>query len=290
MSNVLKGFYVSVEEDKRVVDSNSLVEIKIKEDEERRARLQAVLDEGYDLEEGFQEGLPISSLDALVNEDSESTVIKAENPQMAEANQELENLNAQIEEAQLLLGELQAQADAILSQANEQAEQIKTSAYEEAKNEGYQAGYADGMNEVEALKAQVNQMAQDMEADYQNKLENLEPQFIEHITDIYEHIFKVDLNSFKGIVANLLIDAINSNTGVKNIIVHLSREDYPEISLMKDIILTETGMMENNIEFIQDATLGVNGCVIETDNGIFDCSLDTELAELKKKLTLLSYR
>lgn len=290
MSNVLKGFFVSVEEDKRVVDSNSLVEIKIKEDEERRARLQAVLDEGYDLEEGFQEGLPISSLDALVNEDSESTVIKAENPQMAAANQELENLNAQIEEAQLLLGELQAQADAILSQANEQAEQIKTSAYEEAKNEGYQAGYADGMNEVEALKAQVNQMAQDMEADYQNKLENLEPQFIEHITDIYEHIFKVDLNSFKGIVANLLIDAINSNTGVKNIIVHLSREDYPEISLMKDIILTETGMMENNIEFIQDATLGVSGCVIETDNGIFDCSLDTELAELKKKLTLLSYR
>lgn len=290
MSNVLKGFFVSVEDDKRVVDTNELVQIRIQEEQEKRARLQAIADEGYDLEEGFQEGLPISNLDALVSDDSESMVIKGNAEPMMPDTGALDELNAQIEEANEVLESLRAEADSIMESAQIEAENIKAQAFESAKAEGYQAGYDEGMQAVSAFQAELEDQANQMNAQYQQALEELEPAFIEAITDIYEHIFKVDLESYKGVVANLLIDTINGNSDAKNIIIHLSREDYPMIIEMKEDILTETGMMADNVEFIQDATLGSSDCIIETDNGIFDCSLGTELKELKKKLTLLSYR
>ena len=43
------------------------------------------------------------------------------------------------------------------------------------------------------------------------------------------------------------------------------------------------------LEFVEDRTLGKNECLIETPDGIYDCSLSVQLSELKRKLLLLSY-
>ena len=39
----------------------------------------------------------------------------------------------------------------------------------------------------------------------------------------------------------------------------------------------------------EDATLEKNECMIETGNGVFDCSLGTQLEALNEELRLLSY-
>ena len=43
------------------------------------------------------------------------------------------------------------------------------------------------------------------------------------------------------------------------------------------------------IEIMEDISLPPDSCMIETDGGIFDCSLGTELSELSTKLRMLSY-
>ena len=43
------------------------------------------------------------------------------------------------------------------------------------------------------------------------------------------------------------------------------------------------------VEVINDVTLTAGNCFVETDGGIFDCSLGTELELLKKELRVLSY-
>ena len=43
------------------------------------------------------------------------------------------------------------------------------------------------------------------------------------------------------------------------------------------------------LEIVEDVSLGENDCMIETEGGIFDCGLGTELSELAQKLKLLSY-
>ena len=43
------------------------------------------------------------------------------------------------------------------------------------------------------------------------------------------------------------------------------------------------------VEIVNDITLGKGECLIETEGGIFDCGLGTQLSELRQKLKLLSY-
>ena len=43
------------------------------------------------------------------------------------------------------------------------------------------------------------------------------------------------------------------------------------------------------VEIIEDISLRQGECMIETDGGIFDCGVDTQLAELTNRLRVLSY-
>ncbi|MCR4851552.1 MAG: hypothetical protein K5870_09870 [Lachnospiraceae bacterium] len=283
MSNLLKGYFVNVEDDSRVVDVSALLETRMREEEEKRARLAHIEEESYDSDEFF-EGLPVENIDALIDEDSESAIIKSNN------DAELNRIRSEIDSAQEELENCKAEAGRLIEEARAEAEQIKQTAYEEGHAEGYEAGVNEGMASVETMKADLSARTDELENDYQNKITALEPQFVDALTDIYEHIFKVDLDTYRNVVASLLTDAINNSDGARNIIIHISRDDFHNIIAQKEEILTETGMLEDNVDFVQDATLGPASCLIETENGVFDCSLETELKELKRKLMLLAYR
>lgn len=289
MSNLLKGYWVNVDNDeKRTVDSNELVAVRVREEEERRARLQAIADEGYEVSD-FTEGLDAENLDALLEDDSESYVIKAEDSAVSSARSELDEVNSMLEAAKIEFENIKQETSEYLEQANSEAERIKADAYEEGKNQGYQDGYQQGMAAVDSMKAELDMRSARMEEEYQNRIYEMEPGFVDALTDIYEHIFKVDLESYRNIVSQLLIDTIIETGENKNVIVHISRNDFSEITTKKTEILEETGMMENNLDFVMDATLSDSQCIIETENGVYDCSLETELKELKRKLMILAY-
>lgn len=283
MSNVLKGNWIQVGDDTRVLDSNERIQVKLQEETQRRASLEQAEQESFDSEE-FAEGLFAENIDALLDEDSESAVIKSAN------RSELEEINSAIEDARAQLDGIRAEAAQTVDDAREEAERIKQEAFESGRSEGYEAGYNEGLSTVESLKQETEEYRQQLESDYFAQMESLEPQFVDALTDIYEHIFKVDLDSYRSIVANLLIDAINDSGATHNVIVHIAKDDYPQIMEMKAGILSETGMSPDRIEFIMDATLATSECMIETENGVYDCSLETELKELKRKLMILAYR
>lgn len=283
MSNILKGYWVSVGDDARMVDSNNLVELKVKEEEERRARLVAE-QEPLDTEDDFTEGLPFENIDALVDEDAQTAVIKSN------ANNELEEAMNQLQAARDELESIKAEAAQILEEAENEAQNIKSQAFEDGKAQGYNEGYESGMAEVDSIKADLAQEKTALEEEYASMVEELEPNFVDTLTDIYEHIFKVDLDAYRNIVFHLVTEAINGSDANKNIIVHVSKDDYSDILERKEDILSETGILEDNIEFIQDASLAQGGGIIETVNGVYDCSLATELRELKRKLMILAYR
>lgn len=293
MSNVLKGYYVSLNEDSRVVDVEELVKKRIEEEEERKARLAYILgsqDEGTEGEEfseaDFTEGLFAETIEASNPEDVNQEGLinnQVANEELSLANEELISLQNEIEA-------LKTEADSIIENANAEAERIKEEAYQEAQNRGYEEGYNAGLNEVENLKAEVHRQAEENMLQYETLVKNFEPQMVDIITDIYEKVFDVCLDDYKNIVSALAIDALNHSDGAKNIIIHLSKDDFLRVSENKDQILMQTGLRENDIDFIQDATLSLDECMIETENGVFDCSLKTELAELKRKLMLLSYK
>ena len=278
-SNLYKCGWIKVqEEDKRVIDNNALLEQKLS------AVLHAASipdeEEALSEEEGFEDGLDAEKVDALFAADG--GVIKGN------LQAERDALLEEIEEAKAELATIKKQADDMIEDAKSQIGAMQMKAYEEAKNQGFQEGERLGRQEADALISEYRSREKQLEEEYARKMEELEPEFIETLTGIYEHIFKVDLTKYHNLVTNLLVSAMQKIENTRNFLVHVSRQDYEDVMTCKDRIRAEAGGSAS-VEIVEDAMLSESQCLIETEMGIYDCSLDTQLAELSRKLKLLSY-
>lgn len=280
-SNLYKAGWVVVGDETRVINSDEQMESRLE-----KARAEGFLRRETAVEDadGFTSGLDAAMVDALLSPDGQGTVLKASDLET------LETVNEELEAAKAELALLKEEASHILDDANAQIETMRRKALEEAREQGFQEGYQEGMNQVGAMKNECQAERRKLEAEYQQKIEELEPEFIDVLTDIYEHIFKVDLSDYRQIVEQLLIDTLQKTNSASNYIVHVSKKDYPKVMKAKERILEETGTLSENLEIISDMTLSESQCMIETEAGVYDCSLETELKELSRKLRLLSYK
>lgn len=279
MSNLLKGGYISYQTDAtRVIDSNDLVASKI---EKLAALMQEENQEKEDFSDSFIAGLNASQVGELLDDpvddvgEESGNVIKAEPVYEGPSPEEI-------------LAEARAEAQQLIDEAVAEAENNKTAVYEEARKSGYNDGYQAGLQEVEALKSDLAAKEEARKKYYEEQLEELEPMFIDTLTGIYEHIFHVQLADNKEIIFYLIQDAVRKVEGNKNFIIHVSKEDYGFVSMQKKELLSGVASAET-AEIVEDMTLKQNECFIETGGGIFDCSLETQLAGLTRELKLLSY-
>lgn len=284
--NLLKsGWIVLDPEQVRVIDSNKAMEEKMISAKQDASKL-------YDLPAFDEESVPADAMDQLFSEEFsegiEAEALPAE--QMEAAGEQLQMAQMQADE---ILAAAQAQAEEIRSQAQLMAEQDARAAYEEAKRRGEQDGYREGIGkanaEAEALRREYEQKEQQLSERYNQKMEEMEPYLIQQLTGIYEHVFGVELSGHRNILQHLLAATLRSVEISDHYLIHVSEQDYPYVSMQKAQIVEDGCVKNASLEIAEDRTLGKNECLIETENGIFDCSLSTQLTELKRKLQLLSY-
>ncbi len=279
--NFFKSGYVRTKQnDPRVIDTNELVAKRIEELSKRLARKE---------NEGFVAGL--TAEEVVVSE-----LLAEEDVVLSEEIENPTGVNRNPVDAERIYAKANEEANAILENARKEAERIKTEAsnervqiLEEAKSAGYEEGRKQAEMEYAAKKQELQQKEQQLEAEYQAMVDELEPQFIETITGIYEHIFHVELHSYREILVHLISGTMRKAEGSREFIIHVSKEDYPFVSMQKKQIVAGTSTANGSVEIIEDLMLGKNECMIETEGGIFDCGLGTQLSELSQKLRLLSY-
>ena len=281
-SNLYKAGFVHLGEDARVIDMNAILEKRLKEEAERRSRQPE--HELVAAQDGFTEGLNAEKVDVLLEPDAE--VASQQNVSI----QEQEQLKQETEEARNELAGLQAQIEQEKEQAQLEIDQMKAKAFEEANEQGYQEGYRKGLDSVQELQKQCEDERLQQEQEYQKKLEEMEPLMVDTLCDVYSHIFKVEAKEHKELVLKLLQDTLLKVDGTGSIIVHVAKEDYAYVQEQKGALLEEAGMQSGSVEIVSDAALARAQCMIETEGGVYDCSLDTELAELKRRLMLLAYQ
>ncbi len=279
MSNVSNGlvkqvFTVVQSEEKRVIDAGEVMQMR----EERLARWRA------EDEEGFVSGLAAEEVELPQGEGGEeSNVIKSRES----ADQIMENAQAA---AQTALAAAQAEAQRIQEEARALAETEKNRIFDEAKQQGYSEGFAEAQKQADAARQEYQEKAAELDLAYQQQIEELEPRMVETISAIYEHIFHVELGSYREILANLISDTLRKIEGGHEFLIHVSKEDYPYVSMQKKQITAGVVSANCNVEVVEDLTLGKNECLIEAESGIYDCGLGTQLEELKRKLMLLAWQ
>ena len=281
-SNLLKrGFMKLADDETRVIDTNELVAKRIRE---LSAKMQQ--EEGT----GFISGLAADKVDALVSDTEGGEGDSQTSGNVIKAGEDLQKLREDAEgEARKILEDAKAQAESILQEAREQAEAQKAEVLEQARRQGQQEAKAQA-DRAEAQRAsEYQKKAAGLEAEYQKLVDELEPKFIDTITGIYEYIFHVDLHSYREVLCYLITSTMRKNEDNRSFLVHVSKEDYPYVSMQKKQIMAGAAAPNSTVEIVEDMTLGKGECMIETESGIFDCGLGTQLSELQQKLKLLSY-
>lgn len=282
--SVLKSGWVYMNpSETRVIDTNAMVESRLKE---LAIKLAAETDGDAGFTDGFVQGINAEQVASLIEEDDE-----AQEEQISESEAMLEQAKQDIES-------MRTQALAEIEEARVRIiEEAKTAGYEEGfaqgKKEGYDQGHQDGWNSVaeerEKAKQEAALLREQLDNEYQKKIDELEPQFIETLTGIYEHIFHVSLKNQRDLVVYLIANTLRNLEGGSGYLIHVSKEDYPFVNMQKKELIEGTGILLDDIEVLEDATLGRSECMIETGNGVFDCSLGTQLEALNEELKLLSY-
>ena len=191
------------------------------------------------------------------------------------------------EEANMIREQAQKEASQMLDEARRQAERERATVMEEARRQGYEEGTAQAAKEAAALQKKFQDREKQLEDEYQRQIDELEPQFIDVITGVYKEIFHVELESYREILTYLIASTIRSSENSHEFMVHVSKEDYPFVSMQKKQLAAAGA--NSIVEIIEDQTLSKNQCLIETESGIFDCGVDTQLEELTRRLKLLSY-
>ena len=288
-SNLLKAYRVKRDQyDTRVINTNELVEAKI----EKIRLVLPNIEETFRVakKDGFSDGLDADELEGLTEDneqdnDSENTnisnIIKKE-PSPVEPvyhgptpDELIANAKEEIEKMKF--------------HAIEELDELRKDAFEEARKQGYSEGLEKAKQEGLRMTKELDEKENFLQKQYEQELDAIEPKFIEVLTGIYEKIFEVDLSGNKEIILTLLQNSIRKIEGCKNFLVHVSRDDFSYVNENKDGLLSESNQVGTTVDVIEDSTLNRNECMIETVNGIFDCGLNTQLGELKRKLTLLSY-
>ena len=285
MSNLYKSSWVVFpDEEPRVIDTNALMEQKMEEAAkkiEEESRTVSLPENEEADSDGFSSGLNAEQVDALTAEPNDQ--------QVNALNEEYSNLMKSVANAKEEYEKTMAEVAGMKNAAALEIDQMKAAAIAEGRNSGYEDGKRKALEEIEAVKKEYEDYKLQLENQYDEMVEELEPKFVDTLTEIYEHVLGVDLTNQSKIVAYLLTRTMSQIEGAREFMVHVSKDDYPDIEAGKDQILKESGCANYHVEFIEDMVLGPGDCTIETENGIFDCSVGTNLKGLRQKLTELSF-
>ena len=293
MSNLLKTSYMNIGgTEKRIIDTNELAAKRIDDWAAKQQSRQAA-------SSGFVSGLQaeqidldaldanvLSSGDAELSEEEQQAALLTQQQLQANADEIIGAANAQADE---ILQEARRQADQLIREAQDQIAQLKGQAMAEGHDQGYADGQAQAMAQVQAQKDQLEEQGRQMEELYQSKLDEIEPMLVDTITDIYEHIFRVDLKAQREVLVHLIAGTLEKVESARSYLIHVSRANYDYVTSRKKALEEIVSMPGSVLEIVEDVSLGENDCMIETEGGIFDCGLGTELSELAQKLKLLSY-
>ncbi len=290
LSNLIKsGFVAFSQNDKLIVDANKSKIIK------------SIDTAAEELRETEQNSLEEDLAEALIREadldemESSGFNILSDFSDVSKAKEETQQI---VDE---MLRSAQAEADDIITKAHEEVEQLRAAAYEEieeikqeAQENGYQAGYDNAMQtlsvEFEAKQASLEKKQIDLENSFQDMqkqlLKETEHRMVELLCQLIPSVTGVVIENQKDVLLYMINTAMQDLDNSKRFVIKVSGNDYEDLVERKDEIYSALNPSVV-LEIYEDAKLAPMQCMIETDNGIVDVSLDVQLDNIIKALKLM---
>ena len=170
-------------------------------------------------------------------------------------------------------------AEEIILESKKKAQEILDKAEEIYKNR-FEQGLTEGKEEG---KSEYTFKIMDMVLSQVDSLESLEKQLVEVVTKSVNKIIG-DLDE-KDRIVRVVRKGLSAVRGEKRIVVRVSTHDEPIVREdLKAYLLSDDGR-SGYIEVIGDVNLKKGDCILETQMGVVEASLDTQLKILSESLS-----
>lgn len=184
------------------------------------------------------------------------------------------------EQAEVILGEIQ--------QARDQWELNDKPMYiEQAQKEGYQQGAEDGIqkgySEMTDTILNAKEIVDLSKQEYEKQIVSAEPVILELAIKVAEKIIGFELNENNETFLSIVKRTIKEARDNREVQLHVHPSQYPFILSQKEEL---EAIFPKNTDFYiyPDEDLAENSCIIESENGRIDASVDSQLQEMKTKL------
>lgn len=269
MSNLLKYNHVVVKnEDKHVIDSNELLK-NILSANKNTTSGNSFAEKSIPDPDGFVRGIDAARVEKLISDEEEQQ----------------DDNNADI------LEDARKQAEDILEDAKKQAEDILKDAKENGYKEGYEKGTIESKQKSDdlqtKLEADYKSMSEKLQNEYDEKYQVMESELVDTLMEVFSKVTLTIAEDKKDLVLLLIQRTLKDADANKDFLIRVSDVDYGFVMNSIDK-LYDCVSLDSKIEVVRDNTLKKNQCIIETDAGAFDCSLDIQLEGLISEIKLLS--
>lgn len=284
MSNILYRMQIQPQEEVEtcIIDSNDVLEERIEEHQKmqmERARLK---------QQQFEGEIPLMEEDGEEFREDTFTGLDEMIPQeIVPEEPEVDYVAEAQAEAERILNEARMEADEILVQAENQAEAMKSHAQAEGQKEGYDQGILEAAATQAQWEADTEALRQELQEEYLEKQASMEKELVRVICDVVEKVFLIQFGDKREIILHLLDNALSNIEGGREFLIRVNEANCEFLRGHKSQLQDKVGQ-EILLDIVQDPLLDDTQCMIETDGGLFDCGMDTQMRNLIKDIKSLS--
>lgn len=198
------------------------------------------------------------------------------------------------QEAARIIKEAKESSEAIIVDAYHQADRIRENAEKEGKDLGYKEGFSLGTKEAEqTLNDEYNKkidevlsIKNELNEKHKNLFKDSEAEIIDLVLTTVDKVFETRRHSDEYLIETLIKQAVSKISKSTTITIRVSDIDYPIAIASRNRILTGSERIDD-IEFKRDSSLEQGSCLIESENGIIDSSLDSQFQGIREIFTAL---
>ncbi len=190
------------------------------------------------------------------------------------------------DEAAKILEEAREQARVFIEDAQNEADDIRSSAHDEGFQEGMAAGKQKMEQESSALSNQLQDEINQHEKEYNQIIDEIEPKYVDVVISLVNKITGVLLEDRSDVILYLIKNSVKNLDKATHYKIRTSSEDSYLIDSHKNEI-REIIPEEASVEFLEEKNLGSNECIIETDTQMVDCGILTQLKNLEETLRMM---
>jgi len=162
----------------------------------------------------------------------------------------------------------------LISRAQEEAGTIKDT----AAKEGYKAGLEQAKDDVQQVRIAIEQFLKAK----QEVFEYIAPDILEISVDIARKIVKKEIGQDPQVLLETILDVLKAiskdetkiSIKVNPAQLNLTKESIPEI--------ISTSGVDAKINVYADANIDIGGCIVQTNNGVVDATINTQLEIIKE--------